>query len=73
VLETFMEAGITFVPIDLVVAESAVAAFARFGRGRGGKAQLVFGDCLSHARARVNQTSLLFKGADFAATDVRRA
>ena len=69
----FREAGVAIVQIDLAVAESAVAAFARFGRGRGGKAQLNFGDCLSYACAQVHKTSLLFKGDDFAATDARRA
>jgi ribonuclease VapC len=73
VLEVFAESGVQFVPIDLAVAESAVPAFARFGRGRGGKAQLNFGDCLSYACARVHGASLLFKGEDFAATDARRA
>ncbi len=73
VLEAFGEAGVEFVSIDLAVAESAVSAFARFGRGRGGKAQLNFGDCLSYACARVHGASLLFKGEDFAATDARRA
>jgi ribonuclease VapC len=73
VLEMFREAGVAIVQIDLAVAERAVAAFARFGRGRGGKAQLNFGDCLSYACAQVHKTSLLFKGDDFAATDARRA
>ena len=73
VLEMFKEAGVAIVLIDIVVAESAVAALARFGRGRGGKAQLNFGDCLSYACAEVYKTSLLFKGDDFAATDAPRA
>jgi ribonuclease VapC len=73
VLEAFDEAGVDFVSIDLAVAECAVSAFARFGRGRGGKAQLNFGDCLSYACARVHGASLLFKGEDFAATDARMA
>lgn len=72
VLEMFEEAGVVFAPIDREVAEAAVDAFARFGRGRGGKAQLNFGDCLSYACAKVNGAALLFKGEDFAATDARR-
>ena len=71
--EAFGEAGVEFVSIDLAVAESAVSAFARFGRGRGGNAQLNFGDCLSYACARVHGASLLFKGEDFAATEARMA
>jgi ribonuclease VapC len=73
VLEAFDEAGVQFVPIDLAVAENAVSAFARFGRGPGGKAQLNFGVCLSYACARIHGASLLFKGEDFAATDAQRA
>jgi uncharacterized protein with PIN domain len=71
--EAFGEAGVEFVSIDLAVAESAVSAFARFGRGRGRNAQLNFGDCLSYACARVHGASLLFKGEDFAATEARMA
>ena len=73
VLEMFGEAGIELVSIDQAVAERAVAAFARFGKGRGGAAQLNFGDCLTYACASVHGAALLFKGEDFAATDARRA
>ena len=73
VLDMFKEAGVAMVSIDLAVAEGAVAAFARFGRGRGNKAQLNFGDCLSYACAHAHKASLLFKGDDFASTDARRA
>jgi ribonuclease VapC len=73
VLEMFAEAGIELVSIDQTVAERAVAAFARFGKGRGGAAQLNFGDCLSYACASVYGAALLFKGEDFAGTDARRA
>ena len=71
-LEMFEEAGVTLVAIDREVAEAAVEAFARFGRGRGGKAQLNFGNCLSYACAKVHGAALLFKGEDFTATDARR-
>ncbi|MGD0565217.1 MAG: type II toxin-antitoxin system VapC family toxin [Roseiarcus sp.] len=73
VLEMFGEAGIDVVSIDRVVGERAVAAFARFGKGRGGPAQLNFGDCLSYACASVHGAAILFKGEDFAGTDARRA
>ena len=73
VLEMFGEAGIELVSIDQAVAERAVAAFARFGKGRGGAAQLNFGDCLTYACASVHGAALLFKGEDFAATDAKRA
>lgn len=73
VLEMFGEAGIDVVSIDRVVGERAVAAFARFGKGRGGAAQLNFGDCLTYACASVHGAAILFKGEDFAGTDARRA
>ena len=49
----------------------AVAAYQRFGRGSGSKAKLNFGDCISYAFARSLDVPLLFKGDDFAATDLR--
>ena len=73
ILEMFAEGAIEIVPIDRASAEIAVAAFARFGKGRGGKAQLNFGDCLSYACARQHDAALLFKGEDFVATDARAA
>ena len=44
-------------------------AFARFGKGRH-LAQLNFGDCMAYALAKETGEELLFKGADFALTDV---
>ena len=73
ILDLVDEAGVEFAPIDRVVAEQAVSAFQRFGKGRGGKAKLNFGDCLSYACARVCDAKLLFKGKDFSATDILRA
>jgi ribonuclease VapC len=46
-------------------------AFRRFGKGRH-VAGLNFGDCASYALAQWSGEPLLFKGADFAATDVAR-
>ena len=48
----------------------AVDAFNRYGKGRGHPAQLNFGDCLSYAVARSRNLPLLFKGDDFARTDL---
>ncbi len=69
----FSEAGIDMVPITREIAHEAVAAFARFGKGRGHDAQLNFGDCFSYACARLHNVPLLFKGRDFVATDIARA
>lgn len=53
-------------------ADLAASAFLRFGKGRGHPAQLNYGDCLAYALAKSLDAPLLFKGKDFAATDVRR-
>jgi ribonuclease VapC len=53
--------------------EAAREAFDRFGKGRGHPAQLNFGDCLSYAVAKVHQLPLLYKGEDFARTDLESA
>jgi ribonuclease VapC len=45
-------------------------AFIRYGKGRH-PAALNFGDCASYALAIAEAEPLLFKGADFGATDVR--
>lgn len=50
----------------------AVAAYARFGRGRH-PAGLDFGDCLAYAVARLSGEPLLCVADDFAKTDVPRA
>ncbi|HEY3439133.1 MAG TPA: type II toxin-antitoxin system VapC family toxin [Paludibaculum sp.] len=53
---------------QLVVARRA---FRRFGKGRH-PAGLNFGDCAAYALAQCSGEPLLFKGADFGATDVER-
>jgi ribonuclease VapC len=67
------ESSIRIVPIDETTAHAAVAAFERYGKGRKSRAGLNFGDCLSYACAKVHGARLLFKGGDFAHTDVARA
>jgi ribonuclease VapC len=67
------EAEIEIVPINEEVAHSAVAAFERYGKGRKNRAGLNFGDCLSYACAQTHGARLLFKGTDFAQTDIIRA
>ncbi len=54
-------------------AETALSAFARFGKGQGHPAQLNLGDCFAYAVAQNYRVPLLFKGADFSQTDVRAA
>lgn len=52
---------------------AAHAAFITYGKGSGHPAQLNFGDLFSYALAKVRGLPLLFKGGDFAHTDVLRA
>jgi ribonuclease VapC len=66
-------AGIQTVPITESHGEAALAAFSRYGKGRGHPAQLNLGDCFAYAMAQTHRTALLFKGDDFAKTDIRPA
>lgn len=56
-------------PVDQALAQRAADAFARFGKGRH-PAGLNFGDCFSYALAQSLGAPLLFKGNDFARTDL---
>lgn len=51
-------------------ADAAYAAFVAYGKGSGHPAALNFGDVFSYALAKVRGLPLLFKGDDFAQTDV---
>lgn len=62
-------AEIELVPFDANQARLAREAFRRFGKGRH-PAGLNLGDCFSYALARDLDEPLLFKGNDFALTDV---
>lgn len=55
----------------IAVDTSALVAIA-FGKGSGHPARLNFGDVFSYALAKVRGVPLLFKGDDFALTDVAR-
>jgi ribonuclease VapC len=61
--------GAEVVSVDTQTASVAVAAWQRFGKGRH-PAALNFGDCFSYALAKISGAPLLFKGDDFAQTDV---
>ncbi|GAB3929030.1 ribonuclease VapC [Microlunatus endophyticus] len=61
--------GAEVVPVDGETALVAVAAWQRFGKGRH-PAALNFGDCFSYALAKISGAPLLFKGSDFAQTDI---
>ncbi len=65
-------AGIELAPVDADQAHIARQAFREYGKGRH-PAGLNFGDCFSYALARAEGLPLLFKGNDFAQTDVEPA
>jgi ribonuclease VapC len=60
-------------PFTLEMYHAAREAFARYGKGTGHPARLNFGDCLSYAVAKVRGLPLLYKGEDFARTDIPAA
>lgn len=62
--------GTRTVAITEQEAETALAAFSRYGKGRGHPAQLNLGDCFAYAVAKNHRTALLFKGEDFDKTDI---
>jgi ribonuclease VapC len=66
-------AGIDFVDTTPHNLEAARLAFARYGKGRGHPAQLNVGDCFTYGAAKSHDISLLYKGGDFSATDIRSA
>ena len=69
-LDAFMRrAGITIEAVTEEHAHLARQAFTDFGKGRH-PAGLNFGDCFAYALAKVTGEPLLFKGRDFAKTDL---
>jgi ribonuclease VapC len=62
---------IEIVPFDEVQVHAAAVAFDRYGKGIDPKARLNLADCAAYALAKTMNSPLLFKGDDFAATDVR--
>jgi ribonuclease VapC len=71
-LDRFVDrADIAIAGVDLEQGKLARDAFSRFGKGRH-PAGLNFGDCFAYALATALGEPLLFKGEDFARTDVAR-
>lgn len=64
--------GVEIIPFTAEQAELAREGFRRFGKGRH-PAGLNLGDCFAYALARARNEPLLFKGEDFARTDVKAA
>jgi len=71
--EAFLRrSGIVVEPVTLEQGEFARQAFLDFGRGRH-PAGLNFGDCFAYALAKAHGEPLLYKGDDFACTDIPAA
>ena len=66
-----LKIGAEVVPVDTEQADAARRAWRRYGKGRHA-AGLNYGDCFSYALAVTRGETLLFKGEDFAKTDVER-
>jgi ribonuclease VapC len=67
-----LKIGAEILPVDVEQADAARRAWRRFGKGRHAAA-LNYGDCFSYALALTRGEPLLFKGEDFAKTDVNRS
>ena len=66
------EAGVDLVSVTPEQVQTARMAWRRYGKGNH-PAGLNFGDCFAYALAEVSGEPLLFKGEDFALTDVEQA
>ena len=64
------ELGIEVVVFDEAQARLAIAAFGRFGKGMGRRAQLNFGDCAAYGLAESKGQPVLATGDGFSATDL---
>ena len=64
--------GIVKEPVTADQGQIARQAFLDFGKGRH-PASLDYGDCFAYALAKAMDEPLLFKGRDFAQTDIRSA
>ena len=72
-LDALLEsAEVELVPVTVEHLEAARRAWRRFGKGNH-PAKLNFGDCFAYALAKATGEPLLFKGEDFAQTDIEAA
>ena len=73
-LDDFVEkTGVDIVAVTADHARLARAAYQQYGKGTGHPAQLNFGDCFAYALAKAMDVPLLYKGNDFAKTDIASA
>jgi ribonuclease VapC len=64
------DSEIEIVPFDEAQVREAAIAFNRYGKGIDPKARLNLSDCAAYALAKSMKAPLLFKGEDFAQTDL---
>lgn len=70
VLEFLERTGIRVVEVRADTYVTALQAHQRYGKGTGNPAQLNMGDCFSYAVAKTLGLAILYKGDDFAQTDM---
>lgn len=70
VAEFIAALGASEVPISPRIGELAIDAASTYGKAVGHAADLNFGDCFAYACAKAAGTGLLYKGNDFALTDL---
>lgn len=58
------------VAFEGVHSDAAFVAYRTYGKGIHSTAKLNFGDCAAYALAKTQDLPLLYKGSDFAATDL---
>jgi ribonuclease VapC len=64
------DSEVEIVAFDEAQMRVAAAAFDRYGKGVDSKARLNLADCAAYALAKTLNAPLLYKGYDFAATDL---
>ena len=72
-LVEFVGVALRVIDVDGNQIVIAREAHLRYGKGLGHPAQLNFGDCFSYALAKSLDVPLLYKGDDFAKTDIKSA
>jgi ribonuclease VapC len=66
------ENEIEVIPFDEAQVQAAAIAFDRYGKGIPPKARLNLSDCAAYALSKSMNAPLLFKGNDFAETDLQK-
>lgn len=70
VTATLETLGVRLIAIETDLYDDVIDAYVRYGKGTGHPARLNFGDCFSYAIAKRRNVPLLYKGDDFARTDL---